>query len=425
MNYKFGVIGLGKVGRAMTSILADAGHTPLWAVTRQDVKVEYETHRALPPAPRVPEVVFLAVPDGRIATAAAQMATKWGNACRNLVVFHFSGMHCAEILHPLSDRGAECASLHPLQTIMNPENAGVALKESCFTTEGSDRAMDVARDLVKSIGSGVDRIRPEDKMIYHTAAVMVSNYMVTILTQATEMISDIGLDMERFLPLVRNTIRNVEAYGRYALTGPIQRGDWETVSAHIDGLCQAYPDIVETYTTLGRYTARMAGQTWPAGLGDCGGVKGSSELAEMVKIMQSRGQKVVFTNGCFDILHHGHVAYLNDARNLGDCLIVGLNSDASVRKLEKGPDRPINPQQSRAAVLSGLRAVDYVCIFDQETPYELISLLRPDVLVKGGDWAVDDIVGSDVVRSYGGQVRSLQFREGLSTTAVIEKIRKS
>ncbi len=136
-----------------------------------------------------------------------------------------------------------------------------------------------------------------------------------------------------------------------------------------------------------------------------------------------QGRKIVFTNGCFDILHEGHVRYLADARSLGDLLIVGLNSDASVTRL-KGSERPINPEKSRAWVLGSLTVVDHVVLFDTDTPEDLIHTIRPDILVKGGDWSVDQIVGGPFVSSYGGQVRSLPFHTGFSTTGLVEKIRK-
>lgn len=133
------------------------------------------------------------------------------------------------------------------------------------------------------------------------------------------------------------------------------------------------------------------------------------------------GKKVVFTNGCFDILHRGHVTYLNEARKLGDALIVGLNSDASVKRL-KGESRPINSELDRKFVMENLRCVDGVEIFDEDTPLELIKAIRPSVLVKGGDWKIDQIVGGREVVSWGGEVMSLNFVDGYSTTAVIQKI---
>ncbi len=135
------------------------------------------------------------------------------------------------------------------------------------------------------------------------------------------------------------------------------------------------------------------------------------------------GKKIVFTNGCFDILHAGHVKYLRRAKALGDLLVVGLNSDASVRKL-KGPGRPVNSAANRAAVLSALKFVDYVVVFSQDTPLALIRKVRPDFLVKGGDWKTSQIVGGDWVRSYGGKVRSLPFVKGRSTSKVLDAIRK-
>jgi D-beta-D-heptose 7-phosphate kinase/D-beta-D-heptose 1-phosphate adenosyltransferase len=136
------------------------------------------------------------------------------------------------------------------------------------------------------------------------------------------------------------------------------------------------------------------------------------------------GKKLVFTNGCFDILHAGHVRYLREAKALGDILIVGLNSDASVRRL-KGNSRPVNNQIDRAIVLAGLSAVDVTCVFDKDTPYELIKALEPNVLVKGGDWRPDQIVGADIVLTSGGIVKSLNFVEGLSSTNIIDKMRNS
>jgi rfaE bifunctional protein nucleotidyltransferase chain/domain len=132
--------------------------------------------------------------------------------------------------------------------------------------------------------------------------------------------------------------------------------------------------------------------------------------------------KVVFTNGCFDILHAGHVRYLAHARSLGDKLVVGLNSDESVRRLGKGPGRPIVGQNERREVLLALRAVDEVVIFDEDTPLRLIGEICPDVLVKGGDWPVEKIVGHELVLGYGGAVLSLPFVEGNSTTSIVEKI---
>lgn len=131
---------------------------------------------------------------------------------------------------------------------------------------------------------------------------------------------------------------------------------------------------------------------------------------------------VVFTNGCFDLLHYGHLHYLAEARKLGDKLVIGLNSEDSVRRL-KGPHRPINDEKTRQFQLASLQFVDAVVVFEQDTPYELIALLKPDILVKGGDWKEDQIVGSDIVLSYGGNVKSLPFVEGYSTTNIEQKIK--
>jgi len=132
---------------------------------------------------------------------------------------------------------------------------------------------------------------------------------------------------------------------------------------------------------------------------------------------------LVFTNGCFDVLHRGHVTYLAQARALGAALIVGVNSDASVKRLGKGDDRPVNLEQDRMAVLAALEAVSLVVLFDEDTPLELISACRPDVLVKGGDWTPDRIVGASEVQGWGGMVRSIPFVHERSTTALLKKIR--
>ena len=133
-------------------------------------------------------------------------------------------------------------------------------------------------------------------------------------------------------------------------------------------------------------------------------------------------QKIVFTNGCFDVLHFGHVKYLLEAKQLGDSLVVGLNSDDSVRRL-KGPSRPINGEKERAFVLAALSCVDYVTLFDEDTPENLIKSVRPDLLVKGGDYALDQIVGADFVRENGGVVTTIPFVDGYSSTHIIEQLK--
>lgn len=137
-----------------------------------------------------------------------------------------------------------------------------------------------------------------------------------------------------------------------------------------------------------------------------------------------KSKKIVFTNGCFDLLHVGHVRYLQEARRQGDLLVVGVNSDASVSHL-KGPNRPVQNENDRAEILAALGCVDFTVIFTEDTPANLIRQVRPSVLVKGGDWKPENIVGADFVMSYGGQVKSLQFVDGKSTTKIIEKAQKS
>lgn len=146
-------------------------------------------------------------------------------------------------------------------------------------------------------------------------------------------------------------------------------------------------------------------------------------LAKLTQTWNQAGEKVVFTNGVFDLLHPGHVLYLKEAAELGDRLIIGLNSDVSAKMLNKGTNRPINPQNDRAIVMSAFQMVDAICFFDEATPLDLISTLLPDVLVKGGDYEPHQIVGSKEVLANGGEVRSLRFVDGYSTTAIEQKIK--
>jgi len=146
-------------------------------------------------------------------------------------------------------------------------------------------------------------------------------------------------------------------------------------------------------------------------------------LAERLTPLRAEGKRIVLTNGCYDILHPGHVDLLARAREQGDVLVLALNSDASVRRLGKGEDRPLNPFESRAFVAVHLACVDFVTCFEQDTPLELVEFLLPDVLVKGGDWPVQSIVGGDVVAAHGGKVLSLPLVDGYSTTGLVERIR--
>ncbi len=147
------------------------------------------------------------------------------------------------------------------------------------------------------------------------------------------------------------------------------------------------------------------------------------EITALRQELAHERKKVVFTNGCFDILHRGHVQYLESARELGDVLILGLNNDNSIKRL-KGVNRPINSEIDRAIVLSALSVVDHVVIFTNDTPYTLINVLKPDILVKGGDWKSEEIIGSDIVLAYGGEVIILKYYPGYSTTEIIEKLER-
>lgn len=146
-----------------------------------------------------------------------------------------------------------------------------------------------------------------------------------------------------------------------------------------------------------------------------------ADISEFCRVLRESGQRVVFTNGCFDILHAGHVRYLNTARSFGDCLVLGLNSDSSVRRI-KGPSRPINNEQDRAEVIDALACVDYVVIFDEPTAEALITKVHPDIYVKGGDYTIETLPEGQIVQAYGGRVELVSLVEGRSTTNVIKKI---
>ena len=149
------------------------------------------------------------------------------------------------------------------------------------------------------------------------------------------------------------------------------------------------------------------------------------QLLPVLAMDRTKGKRIVFTNGCFDLMHIGHTRYLQAARALGDVLVVGVNSDTSVRALEKAPDRPIVPEAQRAEVLAALACVDYVGIFNEPDPLELITAIQPDILVKGGDWPLDRIVGRNVVEARGGIVRTIPLVPGLSTTELLQRIRST
>lgn len=158
----------------------------------------------------------------------------------------------------------------------------------------------------------------------------------------------------------------------------------------------------------------------------------AGQITRLLNLERFYNKKIVFTNGCFDILHRGHVEYLTKARDLGNVLVLGLNTDASVKRLNKSPERPINNQETRSLIIAALECVDYVVLFDEETPYELIKLVQPDVLVKGSDYDPNEtnksskkyVVGSDIVKARGGQTITIDLTEGFSTTSLIEKLKK-
>ncbi len=143
-----------------------------------------------------------------------------------------------------------------------------------------------------------------------------------------------------------------------------------------------------------------------------------TSIREIISNLKEQGKKVVFTNGCFDLIHVGHVRYLTEAKELGDILVIGLNADESVSRIK--PGRPVTPEDQRAEVLSSLQMVDYVVLFNEDTPYELIKEVQPNVLVKGADWKIEDIVGNDIAK----ETQTIKFIDGISTTQIIDKIRK-
>jgi len=152
-------------------------------------------------------------------------------------------------------------------------------------------------------------------------------------------------------------------------------------------------------------------------------IKTAGELAGIIPRLKSQGKKIVFTNGCFDLLHYGHVRYLEDARRKGDILVVAVNSDASMRRI-KGRCRPLVAARDRLGIIAGLESVDYVLLFNEDTPLKVIQALKPDVLVKGSDWNITSIVGADFVRCHGGKVATVTLCPGRSTTNLIKKIAK-
>jgi rfaE bifunctional protein nucleotidyltransferase chain/domain len=423
MSYRFGVIGLGRVGGAMLTLLKDAGHVPVWAVSSRIHVENVPVYADIPASPEGVQVVFIAVPDSHIRRIAQEINAAWGQSLKDIVFYHFSGLLTSGELAILSMAGAAIGSLHPLQSITDAVQARQILKGSIFTFEGMEGAARVARELVDSIGAVMMTISGEDKVLYHASAVVASNYLVALLHQASVIIEKVGMDLSHLMPLIKGTLSNIGKNGSKALTGPISRGDWATVAGHVKALREHFPDLIPSYIELGRYCTRLAERQFPDELFSYPKLMGLGELCNTLLSKQARGMKVVFTNGCFDIIHAGHVTYLGKARALGDCLVVGLNSDVSVKSI-KGPDRPVNNERARATVLSALACVDHVVLFDEDTPLGLIERLRPDVLVKGGDWAVEDIVGADMVKSSGGQVFTIPFEDGFSTTSLIEKIRQ-
>ncbi len=205
--------------------------------------------------------------------------------------------------------------------------------------------------------------------------------------------------------------------GHSMIVGPDGTVYSEADTEEAFGLQQVEPDLCEQIR--GRFNT--AGIT-PWRTADSDKIMSLAGLTGIIDQYKDAGRRIVFTNGCFDILHEGHVTYLEEARRQGDCLVVGLNNDASIRSI-KGPERPVNPEKSRARVLASLGCVDHVVLFGDDTPLGLINTLMPDVLVKGADWAVSEIVGAKEVMAAGGLVVTIDLVEKMSTTSVIKKIK--
>ena len=218
--------------------------------------------------------------------------------------------------------------------------------------------------------------------------------------------------------------RNAERETRNELLALLVIGRVGTMAIRLSREKPGVPGLIDRVPTMKRMglpPGRIRDEEY-GGIDPMGQVMGREELIEERGRRRREGKRVVFTNGCFDLLHPGHVRYLRQARSLGDLLVVALNSDASVRVL-KGAGRPILNQDERAEVMAALEVVDYVTIFDEETPGELIARLLPDVLVKGGDWPIESIVGREEVEAAGGRVLSLPYLEGSSTSEIVERIR--
>ena len=192
------------------------------------------------------------------------------------------------------------------------------------------------------------------------------------------------------------------------------QGTHQAVSYHAGGHVQHPAHLSLSIHPDSRYDGAMSAK-----------VMTKEQLVSILEAARAKKQRIVFTNGCFDLMHIGHTRYLQAAKALGDVLVVGVNSDASVRSLSKAPDRPIVPDAQRAEVVAALGCVDYVILFNEPDPQSLIAALQPDVLVKGGDWAVERIIGREIVEACGGVVRTIPLVPGVSTTSLIQRIRST
>jgi len=341
------------------------------------------------------------------------------------------GVHLAGSL-PESIESADGWSVHNTMFIVGPEGAvGSYRKQELFVPMGEDHHF-VPGNNPQAIKTGLGTLAClvcYDLRFPELAKSQASQGSTLLLVSAQWP----AVRLQHWRTLVQaRAIENqmfVVACNRCGITDDIEFGGHSLIVAP-DGtiLAEAENQPATAWVTLdpdqitaARSRFNTVGRT-PYRFNDADKILNLAALTDKVQKYKKLGRRIVFTNGCFDILHQGHVTYLEAARKEGDCLIVGLNSDASVKRLGKGEERPINNEASRARVLAALGCVDHVVLFEEDTPYNLITTLMPDVLVKGGDWPVDAIVGAPEVLLSGGLVKSIPLVADFSTTSVIKKI---
>ena len=260
MSYRFGVIGLGRVGGAMLALLKEAGHVPVWTVSARSHSNDIPVYAHIPDSPGGVQVVFIAVPDSHIRRVAA------GDQCSLGPVIQ---RYCLFSLQRASHLRRACSTVHvrgghrqpPSPTVHHRCGPGTADPSRGASSPSREwkRPPRVARELVDSIGAVMMTITQENKVLYHTSAVVASNYLVALLHQASVIIDKVGMGLNHLMPLIKGTLSNIEEHGsKAALTGPIARGDWATVEGHVKALREHFPDLIPSYIELGRYCARLA-----------------------------------------------------------------------------------------------------------------------------------------------------------------------